>query len=69
MSEAPVFSVDNLFFNSPQRGRLPITDLFDTNGIRVSDPEFAAKCVCALPEGRYLVSSCYPHEIERGTKQ
>lgn len=46
--------------------RLPITNMFDIDGIEIDDPSLVTAIVAMLPDGRWLTCACAPHEIERG---
>lgn len=43
--------------------RLLITNMFDIDGEETEDPKKAYSVVAMLPDGKWLATECYPHEI------
>lgn len=49
-----------------ERGRLPITNMFDVDGDEVADPAQANTVVAMLPDGQWFAAKCFAGEIQEG---
>ncbi len=43
--------------------RVPVTNLFDVDGMEITDPQKACGCVALMPNGKYMAMGCEPKDL------
>lgn len=59
----PVFHTPVTYWLVAGERRVPVTDLFDIDGVRTIDPAAACACVALMPSGQYMVAHCTPKDL------
>lgn len=61
--DKPVFNTPVTYWLVSGESRIPVTDLFDIDGERTTDPKEAWGCVALLPSGKFIACYCDSEDL------